>query len=92
MDQQQTGRRAAMDAAVAQQRAELPAPRYLTTAQAAAYLNVTRKQLESWRSKGCGPAFSKLGRLVRYAVADLDAWMAARRVTNTAQVPEAVQP
>jgi predicted DNA-binding transcriptional regulator AlpA len=90
MEIKKTGRRAAMDAAVAQLRGELPTPRYLDTVQAAAYLSITRKQLESWRSLGCGPAYSKVGRLVRYAVADLDAWMAERRVLNTAQAAQAV--
>ena len=60
-------------------------PAYINTSAAATYLSVTRRQLESWRSKGCGPAYSKLGRHVRYSVADLDAFMAARRVQSTAQ-------
>jgi predicted DNA-binding transcriptional regulator AlpA len=90
LETKKTDRRAAMDAAIAQQRAELPAPRYLDTVQAAAYLGITRKQLESWRSLGCGPAYCKVGRLVRYSVADLDAWMAERRVLNTAQAAQAV--
>ena len=87
MEIKKTDRRAAMDAAAAQLRSELPAQRYLDTVQAAAYLGITRKQLESWRPLGCGPAYSKVGRFVRYWIVDLDAWMAARRVTNTAQEP-----
>ena len=79
------GRRAVLDAAVAQQRNELPAPRFVDTPAAAAYLSVTRKQLESWRTAGCGPRYSKLGRLVRYAVADLNEFMSARVVNSTSE-------
>lgn len=83
-----TGRREVMDAAVAQARAELPAPAWLDTHAASAYLSVTRKQMEHWRSAGGGPPFSKLGRLVRYRRSDLDEFMAARRVRSTAEVPQ----
>ncbi len=81
-----TSRRATMDAALNRIREELPEPQYFDTVSSAAYLGVTRRQLESWRGLGCGPAYSKLGRLVRYSRQDLDAWMAARRVANTAEV------
>lgn len=74
-----------MDRAVARSRAELPAPAYLDVHSAAAYLSVTRKQLEHWRSRGGGPPFTKLGRLVRYSRCDLDDWMIQRRVLSTSQ-------
>lgn len=73
------------DEAVRQARAELPEPGWFDTHQAAAYLMVTRKQLEHWRSSGGGPPFSYIGRHVRYSRVDLDAYMAQRRVENTAQ-------
>ena len=60
-------------------------PRYLTPQQAALYTSIAVKTLESLRRSGAGPAFSVAGRSVLYAVADLDAYLAARRVTNTAQ-------
>ncbi|MCY2961818.1 MAG: helix-turn-helix domain-containing protein [Planctomycetota bacterium] len=85
MNQNQTSRRATLDAAVSQARCELPEPAYLDTPAAAAYLSVSRKQLEHWRSSGCGPVYSRLGRHVRYSRVDLDAWMSARRISNTAQ-------
>ena len=78
------GLREAKDAAVAQARAELPPPGWLDTHSAAAYLSVTRKQLEHWRSAGGGPPFVRIGRHVRYGRAALDAWMDARSVANTA--------
>jgi len=82
---QNQSRRACIDAALDQARAELPAPEYLSTSQAAAYLGFTRKNLEHWRSAGCGPTYFKVGRHVRYGRRDLDAWMGERRLANTAQ-------
>ncbi len=58
--------------------AQLPAAEWLTCAQAAARLGVKPKTLEQWRSEGCGPKWSRLGkRSVRYSVQDVDAF--ARR-------------
>ena len=86
MDTQKLGRRALMDAAAEVARKELPEQQYFNTPAAGTYLgNFTRKQLESWRSHGSGPPFIRVGRHVRYCRAALDAWMAARTVTNTAQ-------
>ena len=51
-------------------------PEYLTTPQAAQYLNLSTQHLEIMRHQGEGPRFLKLPRLVRYRRADLDAWMA----------------
>jgi hypothetical protein len=59
---------------------------FLTPKEAARFLSVSRKQLETWRRTGTGPAFSKLGRrIVRYSVIDLRSWAERCRVTNTAQ-------
>ena len=49
-------------------------PEWLTMAQAAARLGVTRKSLESWRSTGCAPPAVRIGRSVRFNARDLDAW------------------
>ena len=51
--------------------------------QAARYLTVSRDTLRIWRQRkhrGRGPAFVRVGRLVRYLRADLDAWLALNRV------------
>lgn len=72
------------DEALRQARGELPEAGWLDTHAAAAYLSVTRKQLEHWRSAGGGPPFSRIGRHVRYQRAVLDAWMAERSVASTA--------
>lgn len=52
---------------------------YLTTQQAAEYLNLSRQYLEAarYRGDGSGPAFVKLERAVRYRRSVLDAWMSA---------------
>ena len=56
---------------------------FLDTHQAAEYLDHTKSCLESWRGKNRGPKYFKFGRKVRYSVADLDKWLAARVVTTS---------
>ena len=59
----------------------------LDTRAAAEYLALSPRTLEKWRSVGTGPAFCRLGggvRGVRYRVADLDAFVAARTVGGAA--------
>ena len=41
-------------------------------------LGVSRSTLQSWRYEGRGPRFIKLGRLVRYRNADIDAYLKAQ--------------
>jgi excisionase family DNA binding protein len=55
----------------------------LTTEQAAAHLGLGKHTLEIWRMKGQGPAFRKLGRLVRYSAGDLEAFIAGAARTTT---------
>jgi Helix-turn-helix domain len=52
---------------------------YLTTVEAAKYLNLSRQFLEAarYRADGSGPDYIKLGRAVRYRRTTLDAWMTA---------------
>lgn len=40
-------------------------------------LGVSRSTLQSWRYAGRGPRFIKLGRLIRYRNADVDAYLQA---------------
>jgi len=48
----------------------------IDTAQAAEILNVSPATLRSWRLRGYGPAYYKLGlRLVRYKRAEIVAWL-----------------
>jgi excisionase family DNA binding protein len=52
----------------------------LTTLEAAQYLGLSKATLEVWRLRAKrgeishAPPYAKLGRLVRYSRADLDAW------------------
>ena len=55
----------------------------LTEKQAGEFLRVEVKTLQYWRWKGGGPQFIKIGRLVRYQPADLQAFIDANRKHNT---------
>lgn len=61
-------------------------PHFLDSSQAAEYLNLKRTTLEAWRCRGGGPKFVKLGRLVKYRLADLDEFIEARIRCNTSEV------
>jgi excisionase family DNA binding protein len=52
----------------------------LTTDEAADYLKLPPAQLKQMRYRGVGPAYSHLGRHVRYAASDLQRWVNAGRV------------
>jgi excisionase family DNA binding protein len=55
----------------------------LTTIQAADYLQISKQKLEIARHRGGGPAFCKIGRIVRYRKSDLDAYLAEHVYKNT---------
>jgi len=58
----------------------------VTTQQAAAYLGGLKPNtLEGWRVSGKGVPFVKIGRLVRYRLEDLDAYLEAQIRTSTSQ-------
>ena len=46
------------------------------------YLGLAPKTLARWRWAGKGPKFRKLGAAVRYAVTDLDAFIASSEVAR----------
>ena len=46
---------------------------------------ISQRTLQRWRLEGVGPAFLKLGRLVRYRKSDLDRWVDAQRRASTSQ-------
>ena len=56
---------------------------YLSTRQAALLLGLSPRTLERYRVTGDGPVFSKLGRRVCYARADIDGWASGRRRRST---------
>ncbi len=49
----------------------------LTTDEAAAVCRVKPQTLKQWRMVGAGPAFIKVGRLVRYRAGTLSTWLEA---------------
>lgn len=55
------------------------------TKGAAERIGLAAKTLENMRTRGNGPSFVKMGRSVRYRIADLDAWMADRVISSTSQ-------
>lgn len=55
---------------------------YLTTAQAAEVMNVTKTTLESWRWNGKGPAYVRLGKVVRYGRAAIQEFIEANVHTS----------
>lgn len=62
----------------------------LTEAEAAAYLRVSRSFLRQSRMNGSRkghappPPYSKIGRMVRYQVKDLDEWLESHRQAEVA--------
>ena len=64
--------------------ADAPAPGnpYLTVAQAANRLQLTRDTLDRWRMNGTGPMFRYHGGRIVYHIEDLDAWSDDNRQTQ----------
>jgi hypothetical protein len=52
-------------------------PAFMTEDEVARRLNVSVASLRRWRLLGKGPAFKKIGPLVRYRSEDLDVWLAS---------------
>jgi hypothetical protein len=61
----------------------------LNEKEAAASLNVSVAATRKWRVQGRGPAYLKLGKLVRYRPEDINEWLSTRprggEVLNVAQ-------
>jgi excisionase family DNA binding protein len=58
----------------------------VATPKAAEYLNLKKNTLEIWRVQGNGPEYIKLGRLVRYSLDALDAYLARQTRQSTSQI------
>lgn len=52
----------------------------LTPPEVAEVFSVPEKTLADWRSRGLGPRYARVGRHVRYAAADCEAWAASQVV------------
>lgn len=62
---------------------------WLSTAEAAEYLSLSRSHLNKLRCIGGGPRFSAATRAIRYRRADLDAWMEDHyKASNSAAVSQ----
>lgn len=57
----------------------------LTEKEAAEFLAVSDRVLQTWRVAGKGPEYRKLGRCVRYRMADLEAFVEAGRRRHTSE-------
>jgi predicted DNA-binding transcriptional regulator AlpA len=57
----------------------------LTRAEVQTHFGLTQRFLEVSAVRGDGPPMVKIGRSVRYMVADLRNWIEARRVNSTSQ-------
>lgn len=58
----------------------------MTEKDTAAYMCVSEKTLQKWRWQGCGPAFLKVGRLIRYRLEDVDAYLDSCKRTMAGSV------
>ncbi|WP_259919169.1 AlpA family transcriptional regulator [Jannaschia sp. M317] len=57
----------------------------LTEVQVADLVCQSVRTLQKWRVTGQGPAFYKLGQSVRYRYAEVQGWVASRRVKHTTE-------
>ena len=58
---------------------EISMKRFFSNNEAAEYIGTHPTTMPTWRNRGKGPAFIRLGRKIAYALEDLDAWLAANR-------------
>ena len=58
--------------------------------QAAEVLAVRPRTLETWRCRGGGPPFVRVGRGVRYRLRDLHAWIEQNTFRSTADADQSV--
>jgi Helix-turn-helix domain len=67
-----------------------PSPKRLFDPQeASAYLRIAKQTLARWRCYGLGPRFVRIGGRIFYDIADLDAFIAARKFRSTAEADQA---
>ena len=77
--------------ALAHQQANIPATdslnddRLLSRGEVQNIFGISQRFLEVAAVKGGGPAYHKIGRNVRYRVADLRQWIKAQRVNSTSE-------
>lgn len=65
----------------------MPPIKLLNNVQTATLIGVRPNTLEIWRIQGKGPAYRKVGRLVRYVEAEVLSWLDEQMRENTSQPP-----
>lgn len=55
--------------------------RMMDEVEVAGWLGLAPETLRTWRARGKGPPFAKLGEAIRYDEEDVKAWIDARKVT-----------
>lgn len=63
----------------------LDTDRLVPSGEAASILGIREQTLGVWRLRGCGPAYIRVGRAVRYRLSDLATYIDSRRVSSTAE-------
>lgn len=63
---------------------EIHQPAILDEGEAAQFIRVSIRTLQSWRVSGRGPAFIKVGRAVRYDRGTLTQWLISQTRASTA--------
>lgn len=53
-----------------------------TTAEVAEVLGIPEHTLDTWRSRGKGPAYVKVGRHVRYSWSAVNEWLTTLEIRN----------
>jgi hypothetical protein len=61
-----------------------PLTRLNDESEEATRLNLSKRTLQAWRTRGDGPPFVKLGRAVRYDPRQTDEWLTTRARRHTA--------
>jgi hypothetical protein len=59
---------------------------WLDTAEVAARTRTPESTVRSWRRRGIGPAYCRVGRRILYACSDVDAFITAGRVETSGAV------
>lgn len=59
---------------------KMPTTPFVTPKMLSAFLHVSTKTLDRWRSEGNGPVFYKIkNKRIRYYLPDVDAWLAQKK-------------
>ena len=72
-------------ASLSQSVASLSGRKLLNNNATADRLDISQRTLPVWRVQGRGPRHIKVGRLVRYDEAEVNAWLEANTHTSTSQ-------